>query len=752
MSVESRSTVSASEVLGILDQSLKKEFDGNRRVLSFNEYLVLLAEKPQNHLRGTAQYLVDMMEHFGKTPKNPSEKSPSVFRFHFYDEADGVVPKLIGQEEVQTQIYNSLRTFARHGLNNKLVLLHGPNGSAKSTIAHSLMHAMERYSQVSEGSAYTYNWIFPHEKTTKSEMGIHTYSNKEKNNDSHAHLPDEQVAARFPCDLKDHPLLLIPLTHRKSFLDQLLGTTRSDRLWASLPQYLKKGELCHRCNMIFEALLSSNGGNLRRVLSCVQVDRLYYSRRYRSGLVTIEPQLHVDAQYQMVSFNKSISLLPASLQNLNLFTVVGDLVDGNRGITEYSDLLKRPVDSFKYLLGACEMGAVNVGSSIVYLDTLMIGSTNELQLDAFKEFPDFSSFKARIELIRVPYLLEVAQEKEIYSLLLPKIATEKAVAPHVAWAAALWSVLTRLKKPNSLNYPPGLNTVISNLTPLEKSKLYDTGDMPMGLTPEDRKLLRTNIEKLRIEYQNIPYYEGRVGASPREVQSILFDASQNPEFLTLSPLAVLRELEEFIKRVTEYEFLKQDVKDGYHDAAEFIGVVRNEYLNIVDREVRDSMGLYNTTQWEDFLKKYVIHLSCLLKKEKLKNPITGQMQNPDEAMLEELEKIVDAPTGATELENFRRNVISQVGAWSLDHQSETMVYSKVFPDFWAKIQKHYYETQKETLAKMHDALIHYGSEKEDTNSEGSKLARQTLENMKSKLGYDEDSAREAITFLMRKRY
>ena len=57
---------------------------------------------------------------------------------------------------------------------------------------------------------------------------------------------------------------------------------------------------------------------------------------------------------------------------------------------------------------------MTVENSTAFLDTVMIGSTNELQLDAFKEFPDFTSFKARIELIRVPYLLALHQEQEIY--------------------------------------------------------------------------------------------------------------------------------------------------------------------------------------------------------------------------------------------------------------------------------------------------------------------------------------------------
>src|SRR5690606_30523986 len=157
-----------------------------------------------------------------------------------------------------------------------------------------------------------------------------------------------------------------------------------------------------------------NDGDFKKVLMHVQVERHFFSRRYRKGLVTVEPQLHVDAQFQLISMNRNYANLPASLQSLNLFTLSGDLIDGNRGAIEYSDLLKRPVDSFKYLLVACETGSVNVGPAITYLDTVFLGSCNDLQLDAFKEFPDFMSFKARMELVRVPYLLRISEEKEIY--------------------------------------------------------------------------------------------------------------------------------------------------------------------------------------------------------------------------------------------------------------------------------------------------------------------------------------------------
>jgi serine protein kinase len=617
----SRTQLSGQEIIATIDQAVRKEFEANRRVLSYDEYLALLGEQPDRQMRGSARYMADMMDHYGRDPlPQEGHGTPLPQRFKLFDlPIEGISRKVIGQEQVQNQIYRALRTFTRQGANNKLLLLHGPNGSAKSTIVLALMGGLEHYSREPEGAMYTFNWVFPIERYTKGGIGMNTYSQPKESLQSYAKLPDDEIAARIPCDMKDHPLLIIPQEHRKAFLERLLGAERADELWERLPTYLSKGDLCHRCRQIFDVLLTSSGGDLRKLLMHIQVERFYVSRRYRRGLVTIEPQLHVDAQYNQLTYNRSMGALPASLQSLNLFTLTGDLVDGNRGSIEYSDLLKRPVDSFKYLLSACEMGSVNVGTSIAYLDMVMLGSTNEVQLDAFKEFPDFTSFKARIELIRVPYLLSVSDEKEIYAQQIALYGVEKHVAPHAAWAAALWAVLTRLKKPNSINYPPSVSTLVSSLSPIDKARLYDTGEMPTTLSPEDRKLLRANLRKLRDEYSNIPYYEGRMGASAREIKSILFDSAQNPEFSCLSPLAILREMEEFVKRVSEYEFLKQDVKDGFHDSVDFINTVRNEYLNRIDREVRDSIGLYDSTQWEEFLRKYVQQISLVVKKEKQKN-------------------------------------------------------------------------------------------------------------------------------------
>lgn len=737
-------------LLSRVAQELKTEFERNKRILTFDEYLDVVAADPRAHTRGSAQYLVDCIDHFGRREADEATGADGESRFKIFD-MDFADPKyrVIGQTGPQNAIYRSLSSFVKEGINNKLILLHGPNGSAKSSLIQCLMRGMEHYSQLPEGALYRFNWIFPIDKYMKQGFGLTGAGSREIH--SYAKLPDDEIASRMPCDLKDHPLLLLPAAARVQYIEQAFERKKG-RSSAGLPDYLTKGSLSHKSHQIFEALMTRYKGDIAKVLMHVQVERFYVSKRYRSAAVTIEPQMHVDGQARQITMDRSASSLPTSLQFLSLYELMGDLPEANRGVVDFADLLKRPVDTFKYLLTACEQGTINIGTTQASLDLVFIGSTNEIQLDAFKEFPDFTSFKARIELVRVPYILEYSEEKRIYDAQIQKIAGEKHVAPHTTFVAGLWATLTRLKKPNPSNYPSNLTEIIAALTPLDKAKLYDHAGMPASLTPDQRKYLKAAIPRLLEEYSGVPYYEGRVGASAREIKSILYSAAQDPEFECLSPLSVLRELDDFVKRVSEYEFLKQDVRDGYHDAYEFITVARNEYLSVLDQEVRESMGIFEKGQYEEYLKKYIASLSVLLKGEKLKNPITGKMETPDTKLLEEFEDIIDAPVGGKERDTFRHNVISTIGAYSLDHPNKPVRYRDVFPEFMTKLENHYFEQEKSKMTAMGNAINLFGTDRADDHSEGAKLARQTIATMQQKFGYCEGCAKAGVQFLIKTRY
>lgn len=736
-----------------LHRQIKDEYEKQNRILSFEEYLELVKSDPVRQTRSSAQYVADMMDHFGRDGRR--------FKLFNQDFADPRF-RLIGQEAVQESIYHILKSFIREGVNNKLVLLHGPNGSAKSSIVNCLMRGMEEYSTATQGAVYRFHWVFPADRFGKPGLGLgRDGSTKEDDSvQSFAKLADTEIAARISCELRDHPLFLVPQAQRQAFLKEL--NLPKDFI---LSEYIQKGDLSQKSKKIFEALLRSHKGDYKKVLRYVQVERFYISKRYRDAAVTIEPQMHVDATAQQITMDRSASMLPSSLQFLSLFDLHGDLVDGNRGIIEYNDLLKRPIDAFKYLLTTTETGTVSIGGTTAFIDSLLVGTCNEAQLDAFKEYPDFPSFRARIELVRVPYLLDYKSETEIYQNQVRRLAGDRHVAPHTLECAALWAVLCRLKKPNASHYPGNFAYLVNSITPIEKARLFAEGLMPTRLSSEERKLLKSYLEEIRSEYSGVPYYEGRVGPSPREMKIILFNALERNEKAILSPLGLFAELEDFVKRTSEYDYLREDVVEGYHDSRAFIQTTRDMYLDSLDAEIRSCLGVHDEKQYETFLKRYIVNITAHLKKEKIRNPVTDRLENADGQLMDEFEKVAGV---LEDREHFRQNIMTQLGVYALENPDtprsiDGMNYAKVFPDLMKRIRDYYIDEHSQLMKRVHDVITLFeqrggGHVASDTRTrtveqiEAEKLALAMVENMKQKFGYNDVSAREAFVYLFQKRY
>src|SRR3982750_4870418 len=122
----------ARERLAALGAEIRDAYAKNRRVMSFDEYFALFAQAPERQARSAAQYLHDVFDHFGtEKVKHPRGE---LLRWRLFDTPwnDGR-DALVGQEEVQAKVYRALSNFVRDGRVSKLILLHGPNGSAKST-------------------------------------------------------------------------------------------------------------------------------------------------------------------------------------------------------------------------------------------------------------------------------------------------------------------------------------------------------------------------------------------------------------------------------------------------------------------------------------------------------------------------------------------------------------------------------------------------------------------------------------------
>ncbi len=708
----------------------EKRFEKGRRLLDYGEYLLEVAREPEVHVRDAAMWLVDMFDHFGRSTMIYPWGEETRFDLFDQDFPGGGDP-LIGQERAQSELYRALKGFVRDGRPTRMVLLHGPNGSSKSTFVLCIMRAMERYSEMDEGARYRFNWLFPREMTGAGKLGFTNQGESPLPGGSLAHLEDTEIETRLSCELKDHPLLVLPRTERLA----LLGSIGSERWSGQVPDLLSRSGLCPKCKLVFDALMSTYRGDLRKVLGHVQVERYTVSRGYRRSAVSIGPQMSVDAGERQVTMDQSLSLLPRMLARLSLYEFLGDLVDGSGGLIEFSDMLKRPLEAIKYLLGTLETGEVSTGQNILRIDAVMIGTTNEIQLAALRQQAEYLSFLGRLDLIKVPYILCEPVERAIYETrVLPRIATH--VAPHAVDIASSWGVLTRLHRPVTESYEEPLSGIAPRLAAFEKMKLYADGTMPERLTPEQVFELRSGMDQVRSEFDQQVLYEGSLGASPREVKYVLDRAAQAQEDACLTPMGVLREVAALAERSKDFPFLSLDAEEGgYNDEASFIEGLTSQLLDVIEVEALEASGLVTQDGYDELWKRYVVQATASVKGERSTNQVTGRSEPPDESLMRE----VEAELKVTDPAEFRQGLLSRIAAFAIDNREERVDFVKLFAHHVLAIKKSQVQRNYEALAEMIEKAL-------EADEEGA--CPPIIARMIEKHGYCEQCATEALSSLL----
>ncbi len=735
-----------------ITDAVARAFEAQKRVLSFNEYLEECAAHPQRHLRDAPSYLKDCFDHFGAYEVNTPLGAQR--RFRIFD-GDGNAPAtadaeltLVGHEAVQQAVYQSVESFVKLGRANRLVLLHGPNGSAKSTLVSCMMRGLERYSALADGALYTFSWVFPvgHEDKHIGFAALHSTSAQLS---TYAHLPDTQLAVKLKSPLREHPLLLMPTRERQAWIKEAYQGRE-----IRIPRMLWEGNLGHNNQQILEALLVGYQGDFQRVLAHVQVERFTLSRRFRRGMVSLGPQLSVDARERQITADLSLHALPASLSALALFNVEGPLPDASRGVIEFSDLLKRPIDAWRYLLTAVETSEVALTTSNLPLDSVMLGTSNDLHLEAFKQHHEYLSFRGRLRLVRMPYLLNVHDEEAVYATqVAPKLACH--IAPHALHMAATWAVLTRLKRPLSERYPSAkLGQMVSSLSPMEKAKFFASDELPRRFDAQAAAELRAAKLLVADECAADADYEGGSGMSPRDMLLVLIDAADRPGFEGLSPLAILRSLEDFCRR-SDHAFLKLEPENGYYDATGFIAEVRQLWLDLVEADVRHALKLVEEGSELERMHRYLQHVSQSLKREKVRNPVTGVFEDPDQDFMAHIEHQLDIKRG----ESFRQDLMSQVAGCAMGTEDAAASIDSVLQPFADRLEQAFFEEHRATLGRaVHSLILRLSpqdSEVDSASLPGDSIppggVDRALETMLAS-GYSHSSLRDALTELERARF
>src|SRR5688572_2199770 len=130
----------------------KKHWEG-----SFEEYLDIVREQPQV-TRSAYQRLYDMILSHGTDESFELKEKLTRYKF-FNDFAAQQGDAIYGLDRQIVNLVNTFKSAAKgYGTEKRVLLLHGPVGSSKSTIARLLKKGLEQYSRIDEGMLFSFAW------------------------------------------------------------------------------------------------------------------------------------------------------------------------------------------------------------------------------------------------------------------------------------------------------------------------------------------------------------------------------------------------------------------------------------------------------------------------------------------------------------------------------------------------------------------------------------------------------------------
>lgn len=590
----------------ISDSSEVRNFHTLQWSGSFAEYLGLVLEDPRI-IRNAHQRVFDMIVSHGQSELIQFKERLIKYDF-FSDPFNNGHDAMFGIEKQLMQLVSHFKSAAySFGTEKRVLLLHGPVGSAKSTIARLLKHGVESYSKTDDGRMYTFGWKMKDEVTGADVIWS---------------------------PMNEDPIKLIPEDAREKVLAQL--NEKSD-----LPYKLRvEGNLDPLSRKIMADLLTENDGDWRKVVeNHVVVKRMIISEKDRIGIGTFQPkdeknqdatELTGDVNYRKIAFYGVDS-------DPRAFNFDGEFNVANRGIIEFIEVLKLDVAFLYDLLGASQEHSIKPKKfAQTDIDEVIIGHTNEPEYRRLQSNELMEAFRDRTVKIDVPYNTVLEHELSIYRKDFTPERVNKHIAPHTIEIAAMWAILTRLEEPKR-----------AGLTLLQKLKLYNGKNVP-GMTEDNVRELREDTKR-----------EGLDGISPRYIQDKISNAIVNyPEADTVNPFMVMNELENGLKH---HSLLSgEDIKKHYR---ELLGVVRQEYEEIAKNEVQRAISA-DEEAIARLCGNYIDHIKAFTQRERVRNKYTNEMEEPDERFMRSIEEKINISDNIKD--DFRREIMNFIGALALE--------------------------------------------------------------------------------------
>ena len=491
------------------------------------------------------------------------------------------------------------------------------------------------------------------------------------------------------CPMHEDPLHLIPQELRPEIL-RLYGI------------YIE-GDLCPHCTY---ELLHNTGGRHEDVM----VERITFSEKDRIGIGTFAPS---DPKSQDITeLTGSIDL--STIGDVGVesdpraYRFDGELNISNRGVMEFIEMLKCDEKFLYSLLTLSQEQNIKTGRfAMIYADEVILSHTNENEYAAFVGNRKSEALQDRIILVKVPYNLRVSQEERIYEKLLGQSEALRNVhiAPFTLKVAAMFAVLTRLEDPKK-----------ANVDLVKKMKLYD-GEEVEGFKSKDVRELRDDTVR-----------EGMDGISPRYIINRLSTALVKDGVTFITPIDALRAIKDGFDQHTG---ISAEQRERYLN---LISAARKEYDEIAKAEVQRAFVYSYEEMARTMCNNYLDNVEAYCNKDRLRDPITEEEIEPDEALMRSIEQQIGISENAKN--TFRQEILIRISSFArkgmqFDYKSHERLKEAI---------------EKKIFADLKD-VVKITTSTKTPDPDQLRRANEVIDRLVRDHGYTPESANELLTYV-----
>lgn len=402
-----------------------------------------------------------------------------------------------------------------------------------------------------------------------------------------------------------------------------------------------------------------------------RVRKMYPSRLRQESIARIEPGDENNQDISSLVGELDIRMIDKLPQNHPMaYAYSGGLNRGNNGVVEMVEMFKTPIKMLHPLLTATQdrqyTGTKAIGS--MPFDGIILAHSNESEWQQFRNNKTNEAFLDRVYIVKVPYVLRVNEECEIYKKLLKhsELATAP-VAPGTLELLSQFCVMSRLKEPE-------------NSTLFSKMRVYNG---------ENVKNDDTKAKPLQEYKDDAGVNEGMEGLSTRFAFKVLSKTFNfDSEEIAGNPIHLMYVLK---NNIAEEQF----PDDKEEDLLEILdGVLSDKYLEFLEKDIRASFLESFTDLCQNLFENYFYYADAWTSDSEYRDPDTNTMLNR-ELLNNELEKI-EKPAGIDNPKDFRNDITMFVVRYKGSHKG-------ALPR-WNEFEKMRVVIEKKVLASTEEIL------------------------------------------------